>query len=87
MDPTEDTPPVSADKCIDCNIIINITLMIEFFEKLCKCPNCGEKIDINHDHKRKRWLAHFLTTQCYSCDWKDDFSTSKCVDPETSKQG
>ena len=61
--------------------------MIEFFEKLCKCPNCGEKIDINHDHKRKRGLAHFLTTQCSSCDWKDDFSTSKCVDPETSKQG
>ena len=53
LDPTEDTPPVSADKfIIDCNIIINITLMIEFFEKLCKCHNCGEKIDINHDHKR-----------------------------------
>ena len=57
MDPTEDTPPVSADKFIDCNIIINFTLIIEFFEKLC--PNCGEKIDINHDHKRKSGLAHF----------------------------
>ena len=34
LDPTEDTPPVSADKFIDRNIIINITLMIEFFEKL-----------------------------------------------------
>ena len=42
---------------------------------------------INHDHKRKKGLAHFLATQFSSCDWKDDFSTSKCVDPETGKQG
>ena len=27
---------------IDCNIIINTTLMIKLFEKLHKCPNCGE---------------------------------------------
>ena len=46
LDATEDTPAVSADKFIDCNIIINITLMIEFFEKLCKCPNCGEHTTI-----------------------------------------
>ena len=61
--------------------------MIKLFEKLCKCPNCGEKIDINHDHKRKRGLAHFLTTKFSSCDWKDEFPTATCVDLETSKQG
>ena len=83
---SEDTPPVSADN-IDCNLIINTKLMIEFFKKLCKCPDCGNNIDIIHDHKRKRGLAHFLTSKCTSCDWTDEFSTSKCVEPGTSKQG
>ena len=62
---SEDTPPVSADN-IDCNLIINTKLMIEFFKKLCKCPDCGNNIDIVHDHKRKRGVAHFLTSKCTS---------------------
>ena len=43
LDPTEDTPPVSADKFIDCNIIINITLMIEFFENYANVPTVERK--------------------------------------------
>ena len=32
--------------------------------------------------QKERGLAHFLTTKCSSCDWKDEF-LPKCVDPET----
>ena len=33
---------------------------MKFFEKLCKCPDCGEKMYINHDHKKEEGVSSFF---------------------------
>ena len=32
----------------ECNIFMNTTLIVKFMEKLCKCPECGDNINIVH---------------------------------------
>ena len=46
----------------ECNIIINSSLLINFFGKLCKCPNCGSHLKIIHDISEKKGLSHEITT-------------------------
>ena len=38
----------------DCNVIVNIELLKNAFEKLCRCPDCGNTIKINHNMKKKK---------------------------------
>ena len=45
---------------IKCNIIVNTRVLIDFFEELCRYPDCGEKINIVHDVKKKKGLTCFV---------------------------
>ena len=38
----------------DCNVIVNIELLKNVFEKLCRCPDYGNTIKINHNMKKKK---------------------------------
>ena len=51
----------------DCNVIVNIELLKNVFEKLCRCPDCGNTIKINHNLKKKKGLAHMLDIVCHLC--------------------
>ena len=47
---------IEVDASIYCNVIINTALFISSFEKLSKFPECGDKVDIRHDTKKKKGL-------------------------------
>ena len=64
----------------ECNIIINSSLLINFFGKLCKCPNCGSHLKIIHDISQKDF--HMKLLQCELCTWKDAFYTPKTIESE-----
>ena len=66
----------------ECNIIMNSTLLVKFIEKLSKCPECGDNINIVHEVAKKKGLAHFFSATCMSeiCDWTDVLASSKTVD-------
>ena len=51
----------------DCNVIVNIELLKNVFEKLRRCPDCGKTIKINHNMKKKTGLAHMLDIVCHLC--------------------
>ena len=70
----------------DCNVIVNIELLKNVFEKLCRCPDCGNAIKINHNMKKKNGLAHMLDIVCHLCEWKDNFCTSKTISKTESKR-
>ena len=55
----------------ECNIFMNTTL-VKFMEKLCKCPECGDNINIVHEVATKKGLVHFFNASCLSdiCDWE-----------------
>ena len=76
--------PEAVEAPINCNIIVNTSLMATFFEKLSKCPLCCECIEIQYDVEKKKCLAHFFSAKCKStsCNWTDCFSTSKTVGSE-----
>jgi hypothetical protein len=77
----------STSDVIDCNVIVNIELLKNFFEKLCRCPDCGNTIKINHNVKKKKVLANMLDIVCHLCEWKDNFCTSKTISKNESKRG
>ena len=66
--------PEKVESPIDCNIIVNTSISATLFEKLSKCPICGENIVFQHV-KKKKGIARF-------CDWTDCVSTSKTVASE-----
>ena len=84
---TINEPEIEVDAPIDCNIIINTALFINLFEKLSKCPECGGKVYIRHEAKKKKGLAHFFSIKCSSeiCDWADCLPTSRTV--KSAKKG
>ena len=51
---------IEVDAPIDCNVIINTALFISLFEKLSTCPECGDKVDIRHDVKKKKGTCSLL---------------------------
>ena len=81
LDPEQHTEPVSSasgkklklddststSDINDCNVIVNIELLKNVFEKLCRCPDCGNTIKINHNMKKKKRLAHMLDIVCHLC--------------------
>ena len=71
----------------DCNVIVNIELLKNVFEKLCRCPDCGNPIKINHNMKKKKGMAHMLDIVCHLCEWKDNLCTSKTISKTESKRG
>ena len=72
----------------ECNIFMNTTLIVKFMEKLCKCPECGDNINIVHEVAKKKGLAHFFNASCMSeiCDWSEILSSSKTVDSKLGGQ-
>ena len=65
----------------ECNVFMNTTLLVDFINKLSKCPECGNNINIVHEVHKKKGLAHFFSVTCNSeiCDWSDILSSSKTV--------
>ena len=74
--------PEVVDDTPECNVFMNTSLVKQFFEKLARCPECGETIPFNHNIKMKKGLAHFFKATCTSeiCDWYDVMSSSKSVE-------
>ena len=67
---------------------MNTTLLVKFMEKLCKCPECGDNINIVHEVAKKNGLVHFFNASCMSdiCDWSEILSSSKTVDSKLRGQ-
>ena len=49
----------------DCNIIINSSLLMTLLQKLTKCPQCNEKVNIRHSIKCPLDLPTFLVSNVY----------------------
>ena len=66
----------------ECNVIMNTSRLIEFFQKLIRCPECNDNVIITHGIKLKYGLAHFFKAKCCSeiCDWSDSLLISHSVD-------
>ena len=58
-------------------IFFNIELLIQMLCDVARCPNCLEKLEVEHLSTQEQGLAHFFQLKCKSCEWYKKYCSSQ----------
>ena len=67
------------DQSNDCYMFTNTNVLEEIITAIGSCPKCSANVNLNHDAKLKKGLSHCIFISCASCQWEQNFYSSKTL--------
>ena len=58
-------------------VFMGLSILFGVFNKILKCPDCGDEMKSHVDMRKKHGYAHYISLHCVAYDWKYCFNTSK----------